>query len=220
MNVNAELAGLAELVGLMLLAALSVGLWTVRVAVTAAGRKVAAATVAGAESLVFVVAMGTVLTSLGEPLRLLAYALGVGSGTLVGILVDERLSTGQSLVQVLVEGDGERATAWLRAHGWPATCSRADGLHGAVAVLSIAVEDRALRRLTADLDGLLPEAFRAVERLREVHPAHGPAGLHQPRAGGHRARRRPATTGRRTRRLAVAREVARGRSRAGLSGSS
>ena len=185
---NVDLSLLAEAAGVTLLAAVSVGLWTVRVAVTAGGRRFAAAAVAGAESLVFVVAMGTVLTSLGDPLRLLAYALGVAGGTLLGISVDERLSTGQSLVRVVIDGNGDLPTAELRRRGWPATCIHADGVHGAVAVLTVAVDDRALRRLGDDLDHIVPDGFRTVERLRDVRPTQLPENMHQP----HRARRRVA----------------------------
>ena len=183
---TAYLGLLADMAGLTLLAALSVGLWTVRVAVTAGGRRFVAAAVAGVESLVFVLAMGTVLTSLGEPLRLFAYALGVAGGTLAGIAVDERLSTGQSLVRLIIDGNGDVAVTQLRARGWPATCVHADGVNGPVAVLTVAVEDRVLQRLTGDLDRILPEAFRMTERLREVRPTHLPDGMHQP----HQLRRR------------------------------
>ncbi|HSK94979.1 MAG TPA: DUF5698 domain-containing protein, partial [Euzebyales bacterium] len=116
-----ELHAVIGAAGLTLLATLNVGLWTLRVAVAAAGRRLVAALVAGLESLLFAVAFGTVVSSLDDPLRLGAYALGVGLGTLLGLLVDERLSTGQSLVRVVVDGDGEVAAAQLRAAGWPVT---------------------------------------------------------------------------------------------------
>lgn len=171
---------LVDAVGLTLLACCSVSLWTLRVTVAAAGRKVTAAAVAGIESLLFVLAFGTVLASLHDPVRIIAYGLGVTAGTLVGMVADERLSTGQSLVRLVVDGSGVELATLMRARGWPVTCEVADGVLGVVAVLTVAVDDRVLPRLTGDLDRLAPHAFRTVERLRDVRPTSLPDGMHQP----------------------------------------
>lgn len=178
--------------GLALLACCSVSLWTLRVTVAAAGRKMTAATVAGIESLLFALAFGTVIGSLHDPVRIVAYGLGVAAGTLVGMVADERLSTGQSLVRLVVDGSGVELVTLLRVHGWPAICEVADGVLGVVAVLTVAVDDRVLPRLTRDLDRLAPHAFLTVERLRDVRPTSLPDGMHQPRA---RTAQQNATTG-------------------------
>ena len=169
-----------DVVGLSLLACASVSLWTLRVTIAAAGRKVTAAAVAGVESLVFVLAFGAVLSSLQDPVRIAAYAVGVAGGTLLGMVVDERLSTGRSLVRLVVDGTGVEETTRLRVHGWPATRAAADGVNGPVALVTVAVDERVLARLNRDLDLLAPDAFRTVERLRDVRPTVLPAGMHQP----------------------------------------
>lgn len=183
---------LADALGLALLACCSVSLWTLRVTVAAAGRRIAAAAVAGVESLLFALAFGTVLTSLDDPVRIAAYAIGVASGTLLGMVADDRLSTGESLVRVVVDGDGRDLVAGLRGVGWPATRVGADGVHGTVAIVTIAVRDRALPRLSADVDDLAPGAFRTVERVRDVRTAALPERMHQPhhRRQAHRRPRR------------------------------
>jgi uncharacterized protein YebE (UPF0316 family) len=176
----------ADAAGLSLLACLSVSLWTLRVTVAAAGRKLTAAAVAGVESLLFVLAFGTVLSSLQDPVRIAAYAIGVAGGTLLGMVVDERLSTGRSLVRLVVDGSGVDETTRLRDHGWPATRTEADGVNGPVAIIAVAVDERVLGRLSRDLDQLAPNAFRTVERLRDVRPTVLPASMHQPH--GHHPR--------------------------------
>lgn len=174
-----DLHHVIEAAGLAALATCNVGLWTLRVAVAAAGRRLMAAVIAGLESLLFALAFGTVISSLDDPLRVGAYAIGVALGTLVGVIADERLSTGQSLVRIVVDGDGEAPAAELRGHGWPVTCTRADGVRGLVAVLLVAVDDAALHRLRADLDRVVPSGFLTVERLRSVRPASLPPGMHE-----------------------------------------
>lgn len=172
---------LVETTGLTVLACVSVSLWTLRVTVAAAGRKLAASAIAGVESLLFVMAFGAVMSSLQDPVRIAAYAVGVTGGTLLGMVLDERLSTGRSMVRLVVDGSGADLTGLMHERGWPATRAAADGVHGRVAVLTVAVDDRALGRLTRDLDLLAPEAFRTVERLRDVRPTALPDTMHQPR---------------------------------------
>ena len=59
-------------------------------------------------------------------------------------------------------------------------------MNGPVAIIAVAVDERVLGRLTRDLDMVAPEAFRTVERLRDVRPTVLPVGMHQPH--GHRPR--------------------------------
>lgn len=72
------------------LAMFSVGLWTVRVAVTARGRRIAGASVAAIEATVFAAAFSRLLADLDSPVRIAAYAVGVAAGTLLGLHIDER----------------------------------------------------------------------------------------------------------------------------------
>jgi uncharacterized protein YebE (UPF0316 family) len=69
----------------------SVGLWTVRVALTARGSRTLGSTVAATEAMVFVVAFSHVTGSLDAPIQILVYGLGVGAGTYLGVTLDRRL---------------------------------------------------------------------------------------------------------------------------------
>ena len=72
---------LAATAAMALLAIASVGLWTLRVAVTARGRSGIAAVVAAVEAVVFAVAFTNVAANLDSPVRILGYAAGVAIGT-------------------------------------------------------------------------------------------------------------------------------------------
>lgn len=74
---------------MMLLATASVGLWTLRIAVTARGARGLAAVVAAVEAVVYVCTFGRLLTDLTAVDRLGGFALGVGIGTYLGLLLDE-----------------------------------------------------------------------------------------------------------------------------------
>ncbi|WP_052666867.1 DUF5698 domain-containing protein [Nitriliruptor alkaliphilus] len=176
-------------------AALTVSLWTLRVALAARGRRVASAIVAGGEAVLFVVVFSRLLDSLGDPVRLAGYAVGVGLGTLVGLTADERLSGGQSEIRLVVSGPGTPLVDALHAAGWPVTATVGCGPSGAITSLSVVVDDRRSREVTALVDALAPGAFLTVERLRRARPVPLPAGLVQ--VGGPRGQR--AVGGRRRR---------------------
>lgn len=86
-----DLRTIIETLGLVVLTTLNVGLWTLRVTLAATGRRLLAAAVASAEAVLFTLAFGTVVSSLDEPARIGAYAVGVGVGTLVGLAAEARL---------------------------------------------------------------------------------------------------------------------------------
>jgi hypothetical protein len=76
--------------GLAAVSTVSVALWTLRVALAARGRRLAASGTASVEALLFVAAFGRVLDALDEPLHLLSYAVGVAAGTFVGLTLETR----------------------------------------------------------------------------------------------------------------------------------
>ncbi|CAN5891909.1 hypothetical protein BH23ACT10_BH23ACT10_16530 [soil metagenome] len=118
-----DMTAVAAAGGLAQLATLNVSLWTIRVALAAAGRRLAAALVSGVEALLFALVFGAVVSGLDDPLRIGAYACGVTLGTLLGIVVGERLSTGQSVVTAVFDGSGWAQVTTLRDAGWPVTSS-------------------------------------------------------------------------------------------------
>lgn len=176
---TADLALRAAL--LIVMGTISVSLWTVRVALTARARRLAASAAAGVEAVVFALVFATVLSSLNSPVEVGGYAVGVALGTMLGVVADSRLAAGQSAVRIIVNGAGHSEVASLRNRGWPATRLQAEGLDGAAALLLVVVDDSRLSRLEADLHDLAPDAFWSVERIQTVKPSILPAGYHQAR---------------------------------------
>ena len=177
------------------LAMLSVGLWTLRVAVTARGKKLLAALVAALEAVVFAVAFTSLAAHLDAPGRVLGYAIGVAAGTLLGLFVDERVSHGESEVRIVVEGRDARLPAALRHLGWPATSLVAEGPTGPVTLAFVDVDDTRVQELVSSLHDVAPEAFWTVHRLRRLHPVPLPAGFVQAGTRVHPSRSRTRAQG-------------------------
>jgi uncharacterized protein YebE (UPF0316 family) len=162
------MAPLIESLQMAVIAMFSVGLWTLRVALTAKGRKVAGSVVAGVEALVFLLAFSAVLGDLDAAEKIAGYAVGVAGGTLLGMYLDERLSNGQSEVRVVTEGPDLTLVDRLHAGGWPATWAHAEGPTGVVTVAFVAVDDMRLPALLKELERVVPDAFWTVEQLKRA----------------------------------------------------
>lgn len=150
------------------LAMVSVALWTLRVALTARGRKVAGSLTAGVEAVVFILAFSRAAADLQAIERLAGYAAGVALGTLLGVFLDERLSSGQSEVRIVSAGDDLSHVRALQDEGWPVTWVRGRGPDGDVTVAFVAVDDQRLPGLVRAIRALAPDAFWTVERLRSA----------------------------------------------------
>lgn len=153
------------------IAMLSVGLWTLRVALTSRGRRVAGAVAAGMEALVFLLAFSTILRDLDALEKVIGYALGVAAGTLLGLYVDDRLSAGQSEVRIVTTGHDRRLVNELRALGWPLTWVEGEGPEGPVTVAFVALDDARLSSLLKELEARGPDTFWTVERLKKARAA-------------------------------------------------
>lgn len=174
-------------------AALTIGLWTFRVALAGRGRRLLSATIAGIEAVLFVVVFTGLVTNLGDPIRLTGYALGVAAGTMIGLVADDRLSSGQSEVRLVVTGDGADAIDLLHRAGWPATWTSGMGPDGPTTSVFIAVDDRRRQELLSLIRNVRPTPFVTVGRLAEARPGPLPAGYIP--IGDRRPRRRLATRG-------------------------
>jgi uncharacterized protein YebE (UPF0316 family) len=162
-----------------LLAMTSVGLWTLRVALTARGRKGIAAGVAAVEAIVFTIAFTKVAAHLDSPARIIGYAAGVAIGTVLGLTVDHRLSAGISEIDIIVPGQDTLAAERLRRLGWPATTFPGNGPSGPVTVICVAVDDSRVAELTTAVRQVAPNAFWTVQRLGAAHASALPDGFLQ-----------------------------------------
>jgi uncharacterized protein YebE (UPF0316 family) len=156
-----------------LLAMVSVGLWTLRVALAARGRRVIGAAVAAAEALVFAVVFSSLVTDLGSWDRLVGYATGVAVGTVLGLVANDRLNPGAAIVEVVVSGEGADLSHAFFSRGWPATAMPAVGIHGAATVLFLAVQAQRVGEVLDVIRLTAPDASWTTRPATTVHASSG-----------------------------------------------
>ncbi len=161
------------------LAMASVGLWTLRVATAARGRKLAGALIAAVEAIVFALTFSHLVTDLNSPDRLVGYALGVAAGTALGLMVNDRLAPGYTELQLVASGHVPEIVEEFGARGWPVTWSTASGPSGPVTQVAMTVDDIAVASLIADVTVIAPDAFWTLRSLRAVNASPLPEGCRQ-----------------------------------------
>ena len=147
-----------------------VGLWQWRMVLAARNQRLGAVLLGGVGAVLQITAITQVVTSVGDPLSVGAYAAGVGLGVLVGLVAGEHLTPGTIGVTITTTAPDVAARMWAR--GWPAIVHTGQNQNGPVTVLFVPVDQRNESRLRRDIARLAPGAGWSSTELRErpVHP--------------------------------------------------
>jgi uncharacterized protein YebE (UPF0316 family) len=141
---------------------------TMRVLFVMRGRKGITWILGFFQAAIFVLAIGSVLTNLDNPLNLIGYAAGFATGNVVGMLIEERLAIGHIQLSVISPRYGAAVAEHLRQQGYAVTEIPARGRDGMVSLLNCSVLRRnaaKVRGLVSEIDG---EAFITAEEVRPV----------------------------------------------------
>ncbi len=141
---------------------------TIRVLFVFRGRKGLAWVLGFFQSLLFVIAITSVLSNMDNPLNIIAYAAGFATGNVVGMLIENRLAVGHIIMTVISPYAGPRIVDALRNSGYAVTEVPGRGRGGMVSVLHIAV----LRKNVMDVQTIVLEmdkdAFITAEDVRPI----------------------------------------------------
>lgn len=128
---------------------IDVSLNTIRVILVIRGDRLPAAIIGFFEILVYTVALGLVIGSLNNPVKLIVFCTGFALGIYVGTYIEERLALGYRGLQVTIDREHVHIVHELREEGFPVTCWEAIGKAGPKLVLNIMVK-RNMANLVAD----------------------------------------------------------------------
>src|SRR5690554_4207397 len=98
-----------------------VSLATLRMLLAVRGFKYIAPVIGFFEVMIWVLAVGTVIRHLGSPMHLIGYAGGFATGTLVGLMLEERMAFGMATVRVVSRYGGVELAEALRERGFGVT---------------------------------------------------------------------------------------------------
>jgi uncharacterized protein YebE (UPF0316 family) len=138
---------------------------TLRFMYTLRGKRGLAWILGFAESVLFVVVIGSVLTNLQNPLNVIGYAAGFATGNVVGMLIEKRLALGFSHFTIISREKSGVVAQSLRDAGYGVTEIPARGRHGEFMMVDCSVrrkESQEVESLVLEVD---PKAYITVEEV-------------------------------------------------------
>ncbi|MBU0662575.1 MAG: DUF2179 domain-containing protein [Candidatus Diapherotrites archaeon] len=147
---------------------LDVSLGTVRMIFIARGIKYLAPIIGFFEIMIWLLAIGQIMNNLTNPITYIAYALGFSAGTFIGILLEEKLSLGKVVVQIVARRRVPEMIAHLNEEGFRVTSVNAEGLKGRVKFIFTVTGRKKVRRIVHIIESYNPEAFYSIEDVRSV----------------------------------------------------
>lgn len=120
------------------------------------------------ESLIWLVAMGQIISNVDNMWSYLAYASGFATGTWVGMFIEEKLAVGRVVVRLIVNEKLNELREFLHTHDFRYSLLDAEGRMGKVSVVFLVVERENLPDLIAGINRHHPNAFYTIEGVRQV----------------------------------------------------
>jgi uncharacterized protein YebE (UPF0316 family) len=141
---------------------------TLRVLFVVRGKKLLVWILGFLQSLIFVVAISSVLTGDSNYMNIIAYAAGFATGNVVGMFIEEKLAIGHILVTIISSNRGALLAEKLRSSGYAVTEISGRGKNGTVFELHASV----LRKEVDNVETIVleadPTAFMTAEDVRPV----------------------------------------------------
>jgi len=141
---------------------------TLRMLFVVRGRKGIAWGLGFTQSIIFVVAITSVLSHMDNPLNVVGYAAGFATGNVVGMLIEERLAIGHVKISIVTQRLGAALSDGLRQAGFAVTEIPARGRDGMVSMLSVSVLRKDVPRVQAIVHEKDPESFVIAEDVRPL----------------------------------------------------
>ncbi len=141
---------------------------TLRVLFVMRGRKGIAWLLSFFAAGVFVLAIGTALSHLDNPLNIIGYAAGFATGNVVGMIIEEKLAIGHVLLTIVSPRRGSAIIDRLRQQGFGATEIPARGKDGSVALLNCSVLRKHVELVRQMVNEVDPDAFITANDIRPV----------------------------------------------------
>lgn len=132
---------------------------TIRVILTMRGYRKVAPFIAMIEIVIYTLGLSMVMQYLSEPIYLIVYALGFGIGIYTGMMIEDRLALGYSVIYIITDSVDHTLPNHLRELGYGVTIERGYGRDGERLVLTVLTPRSTERKLYQAIDELSPTAF-------------------------------------------------------------
>jgi uncharacterized protein YebE (UPF0316 family) len=143
-----------------------VSMGTLRVILLVKGQRKIAALLGFFEVMIYLIVLGKVVGNIDKPFLIIVYCLGYASGNYVGSKIEEKLSIGRLLVQIIVKEIKCGIVDALRDAGFGVTIFEGEGMDGSSYMLSVITERKKVNELKEIINKLDCGAFLTTMDVR------------------------------------------------------
>lgn len=146
---------------------LNMTLDTIRMLTVVRGMKTVTFILGVVQTMLFVIALGSVINDLDNPLNIMSYSVGFATGNVIGMMIEKRLAFGYINMTIISSVRGPELADKLRELGYAVTEIPARGKDGTVEILECSVQRKnavEVQKLAMQVD---PNAFITS---RDIHP--------------------------------------------------
>lgn len=146
-----------------------VSIGTVRIITVIRGHKVIAAMLGFCEVVIWIFAVSAVIAFIRESLvTVIAYGAGFATGTLVGMVIEEKLAIGNQMIRVVNTNSSISVSSFLRGRNLIVTEVEASGATGAAELCFLVVPRKKTQTIVRAILRHCPKAFVTVEDIRSA----------------------------------------------------
>ena len=153
---------------IFVLRVVNMALDTLRIRMMTRGQKLLAFVFGFIETVIFVYTLSSVFEDIDNLLNTMAYALGFATGSVVGMMLDERMAVGYIHLRVISPKMGLQLAKRLRDEGFAVTEFSGRGRDGEVSMLSLSVQRKNAKKARTIVEEEDEDAFVTSEDLQPV----------------------------------------------------
>ncbi len=143
-----------------------VSMSTLRQIFVITGRRKIAPVLGIFESLIWLIAISTIMQNLNNAFCYIGYAAGFASGIFVGMTIEEKLALGKVMVRVITRREATDLIEYLRTSRFGFTYVEGEGKRENVKLIFSVVQRQDLPELISIINQFNPKAFYTVETVR------------------------------------------------------
>lgn len=146
-----------------------VSISTIRIIFVMSGKRNVAPFLGFFEALIWLLAIGQIISNIDNVLSYIAYASGFAVGTYVGMYMEEKLAIGRVVLRLITKEPVHEFLTFLRDNNYRYSILDAEGKKGKVNIVFLVLKREKLNELTSAINTYHPNAFYTIEGVKKVN---------------------------------------------------
>jgi uncharacterized protein YebE (UPF0316 family) len=144
---------------------LDVSIGTIRIIFVSKGFRFVAPILGFVEILIWIIAINKLMGNASNFIFYVAYAGGFATGTLIGMLIEKKLSIGKVIIRLISQKDPKTLIEEFRKLEYPVTVFDGKGNYGNVKLVFLIIHKKNLKKVINMIDRFNPKAFYSIEDI-------------------------------------------------------